>query len=94
MTLDFSQRLSVPEDVLLQELDGESVILNLKSECYFGLDEVGTRMWAVLTSSASIQDAYELLLTEYDVAPDVLRQDLVGLAEQLVGHGLLEIHGE
>jgi hypothetical protein len=94
MTFAFLQRLSVPEDVLLQELDGESVILNLKSECYFGLDEVGTRMWVVLTSSDTIQDAYERLLAEYDVAPDVLRQDLAALVEQLVGHGLLEIHGE
>ena len=91
MTVSFDQRISVPADVLVQELEGESVLLNLKSECYFGLDEVGTRMWAVLSNSASIQQAYEALLAEYDVEPDVLRRDLLNLIDKLIEHGLVEI---
>jgi hypothetical protein len=91
VTVSFDQRISVPADVLVQELEGESVLLNLKSECYFGLDEVGTRMWAVLSNSASIQQAYEALLAEYDVEPDVLRRDLLNLIDKLIEHGLVEI---
>jgi hypothetical protein len=32
-------------EVLVQELEGEAVLLNLASERYFGLDDVGTRIW-------------------------------------------------
>ena len=91
MTLSFDMGLSVPADVLVRELDGESVILNLKSERYFGLDEVGTRMWTALSSCDMIQDAYESLLSEYDVDAEQLRGDLYHLIEQLVEHGLVNV---
>lgn len=87
----FSRSVVVPQDVLMREVAGESVILNLNTETYFGLDEVGTHMWRVLTESETVQHAYESLLNEYDVAPEVLRDDLVKLIEELTSHGLLEI---
>ena len=92
MTLSFNQGVIIPAAVLARELDGESILLNLESETYFGLDEVGTRIWALLTGAPTIQAAYEALLAEYDVAPDVLRQDLEALLAQLLEQGLLELH--
>lgn len=94
MTISFNMRVSLPEDVLVRELDGESVILNLKSERYFGLDEVGTCMWQALSRSKLIQDAYEALLSEYDVAPEQLRNDLYQLIEQLVENGLINVSSQ
>ena len=93
MSTSFEQRVSVPPGVMFRELEGESVILDLDSESYFGLDPVGTRMWQLLTESASIQDAYDVLVGEYDVAAETLRDDLVELLETLRGRGLIEIHG-
>ena len=91
MDIDFSQRVSVPEDVLIRVLDGESVILNLASETYFGLDKVGTQMWTSLTESGSIQVAYDVLLTEYDVDAQQLRIDLTELLTQLLDNGLVTL---
>ena len=94
MVIPFSTRISIPPDVLVSALAGESVLLNLKSEKYFGLDEVGTRMWGALTSSNTIQEAYETLLAEYDVEAELLRKDLTDLIEKLVEQGLIEVHHE
>src|SRR6185436_4657777 len=91
MSLAFESRVRVPSDVLLSELDGESVLLNLKTETYFGLDAVGTRMWSALTASDSIQAAYEVLKAEYDVDAERLREDMVTLLEKLLENGLLEV---
>lgn len=92
MAISFWQTVSVPPDVLVREVAGESVLLNLDSETYFGLDEVGTRMWQVLTQGQTIQHAYEQLLQEYDVDPETLRVDLTRLIGELVVQGLLELH--
>jgi hypothetical protein len=94
MAISFTDRVKVPDDILISGLQNESVILNLDSERYFGLDEVGTRMMTLLTSADSIQAAYETLLKEYDVEGDVLRQDLTSIIEQLVEQGLVEITSE
>ena len=89
MTISFTDRVTVPEGVLISHLQEESVILNLESERYFGLDDVGTRFLTVLTSSESIEAAYETLCREYDVDPQSLRADLRELVEKLVDQGLL-----
>jgi hypothetical protein len=92
MSVSSTKRLAVPPDVLINVFDGEAVVLNLKSERYFGLDQVGTRMWHVLTELGSLGAACETLLAEYDVEPATLRHDLENLIEQLVEHGLVETH--
>ena len=89
MTISFSDRVAVPDDVLISNLQEESVILNLDSERYYGLDDVGTRFLSVLTSSESIETAYERLREEYNVDPQVLRADLLALIENLIDQGLL-----
>ena len=94
MAISFTDRVRIPDDVLISGLQSESVILNLDSERYFGLDGVGTRMMSVLTSADSIQAAYETLLEEYDVEGEVLRQDLTAIIEQMVEQGLVEITRE
>jgi hypothetical protein len=85
------KRVRVAPDVLANVIDGETVLLNLKSESYFGLDEVGTRMWESLTTAGSIQAACEALLSEYDVEGGRLQQDVEALLEQLVEHGLVDL---
>ena len=91
MTISFDARVTIPLDVLVSELAGELVILNLNSESYFGLDEVGTRMWTALTTSKTIQSAYEGLLAEYDVSEDELRKDMIDLLGKLIERGLVEV---
>lgn len=92
--IDFSLRVVVPETVLFRELDGEAVILNLNTESYLGLDDVGTRIWTALTSQPSVQAAYEALLSEYDVSPEVLRADLERLLGEMLEHGLITLTHE
>lgn len=93
MAISFNARVSVPPDVLVSELAGESVILNLNSECYFGLDHMGTSMWKALTTCECIQAAYDGLRAEYDVTGEQLRHDLSDLIEKLVDQRLLEVTG-
>lgn len=93
MQISFSDRVRVPDGVLISNLQEESVILNLDSESYFGLDDVGTRMLSVLSTSESIEAAYESLLAEYDVDGQVLRQDLLALVASLLQKGIVEVAG-
>jgi hypothetical protein len=51
-------------------------------------------MWTLLTTSDSIQSAYESLLDEFDVGADRLRQDIGDLIEKLIANGLVEVAGE
>lgn len=62
--VSFMDRVVVPSHVLVRFLDKESVLLNIETERYFGLDETGTRMWQLLTVAPKIEVAYQQLLEE------------------------------
>ncbi|MEE4379427.1 MAG: PqqD family protein [Candidatus Competibacteraceae bacterium] len=86
-----SQRVSLSPQVLFQALDGEAVLLDLDSEQYFGLDEVGTRIWQLLQDSANLDTAYQTLLTEYDISAAQLRSDLLNFVGNLNEAGLITV---
>lgn len=94
MSISFEKRIAVPSHVLVRQVEGELVLLNLEKERYFGLDAVGTRMWTLLTSTDSVQAAYESLLEEYDVAAEQLHQNLQTLISELQTNGLIEVREE
>ena len=89
--VSLADRVAVPQHVLIRFLDKESVLLNIETERYFGLDETGTRMWQLATAAPKIEIAYQQLLDEYDVEPALLRSNLVELLDRLVENGLLQV---
>ena len=91
MTQPLGGQIRKPEDVLVRQLGGESVLLNLASESYFGLDEVGTRRGAALADSSAIEAAVGMLLAEYDVEAEQLRADLTAFIQELAEAGLIVI---
>ena len=76
-------------DVVVRELDGEAVLLDLAHGTYFGLDEVGTRVWQLLTEHMRLESVFAAMLEEYDVAPATLERDLIDLVGELTANGLL-----
>lgn len=84
-------RPTVPDHVLFQEVAGNAALLNLETETYFGLDEVGTAMWQALETAETIGAAAESLAEVYDASLETLRQDIATLAQDLRSHGLLII---
>lgn len=77
--------------LLVQELAGEAVILDLQSDQYFGLDDVATRMWQLLREHASPEAIIPILLDEYEVDEATLRRDLADLIESLAERGLIQV---
>lgn len=89
--LGLLDRVRVPEYVLVRHLDGETVLLNLETEKYFGLDRTGTRMWELATDSPNLEGAYGKLGEEFEVDSETLRSHFMELMGQLLENGLLQV---
>jgi hypothetical protein len=89
--LSLNDSVVIDDKAVFRELDGEMVILNLDTGIYFGLDEVGTRMWMLLREHASLSQVVESLIAEYDAPRNALESDLLQLARQLTSHGLARV---
>jgi len=91
MAFSDTAKVTVPDNILAQNVRGECLLLNLNDERYFSLDKVGTHMWTALSESESIQTAYEALMELYDVEADLLHRDLIDFVEKMVCDGCLEV---
>ena len=89
MTSVFQQRVAASPDVLFQEVGGEAVLLDLKSESYFGLNEVGTRMWQLMKEETDLQGIFSRLVKEYEVDEGILFKDLRDLVDEMAAAGLI-----
>jgi len=94
MKFSHSDKIRISEHVLSQEVSGETVLLDLTSEEYFGLDPIATRIWQLLNDQKSIGVVIEEIILEYDVSRDQLEKDIAKLLEQLLQTGLIELQPE
>ena len=91
MDLSLNNSIAIPDDVLFRELDGEAVLLNLKTGTYFGLNPVATRMWQLIAEQHSLARVLETLAGEYEADRLVLENDLLELGRQLCASGLCTV---
>jgi hypothetical protein len=83
--------VKVRDHVQFTVIDNEAVIIDVNSGKYLGLDEVGTRIWQVISETGSFAKVIEALLKEYQVSEDVLQRDVTKLIEEFSVRGFLEI---
>ncbi len=87
--MNAGKAFDVPGHVVSRQIGGETVILNLESGTYFGLDVVGARIWQLIAEGKSVAETRATMLAEFDVAEDVLDHDLEKLLRDLRDHDLL-----
>ena len=85
-----TSRIRIPDGIVHRNLEGESVILNLNTSTYFGLDPVGTRIWNLLQDQVTLERIRAQLLAEYEVSEGQCTEDMLTLVNQLLEKGLVE----
>jgi hypothetical protein len=72
-------------------MNGEVVILDLKSGIYYGLDAVGARIWTLLEEPVSLDAIRQTIMSEYDVDTETCASDVLSFLTQMHDVGLVEI---
>lgn len=77
------------KEVVSREIKGETVLLDLKTENYFGLNDLGARIWQLTADGASLQEMRVVLAAEFDVGEEMLTKDLERFLGDLADAGLV-----
>lgn len=85
-----SKIVAAPEQVS-SELAGESVILNLKTGLYYGLNEVGATIWEQIQSPKTFQEVCDVIVSEYEVTPESCASDVQELLTDMIAANLVEV---
>ena len=82
-------RLSIPTQVMSRLVGEETVLLDLQSGMYFGLDGVGKRIWESIGEGLTLGEATDVIMSEFEVDEATARSDVVEFVSDLVERGLL-----
>jgi hypothetical protein len=88
-----STSLRLPSHVVHRSFVAETVVLNLQTGKYHGLNPVGGRMLEVVNDAPTVRQAAELIAEEYGQDPVAIEGDLVAFCRDLLDRGLLEPAG-
>ena len=91
MRFQSTDHFTLSDEILSQEVNGETVLLDLDGESYFGLNDVGTRIWQLLQSEHSVAGIVDTLSVEYDVSREQLESDVSDLLRKLTEAGLVSL---
>ena len=91
MSQSIARLVTVSPDVLCQHVEGNAVLLNLATDRYHSLDDVGTRMWDALSADGDVERMVAELLTVYDIDEPRLRSDVHALLGALASAGLVTL---
>ncbi len=87
--VELDHTLKHSEKILVQQVDGTTVLLNLEDGQYYALDEIGGRVWELCDGTRSVSAIIELLSAEYDAPPETIRADVLELLGELTGEKIL-----
>ena len=88
MKLDINVEIS--SNVLLQEVDDETILLNMESEEYFSLNEIGTIFYELLQEHKNLEVVLQELQNHFDAPKEQLERDLTAFVKTLEEKGLLK----
>ncbi len=89
MTLE--SKVTIPESLFMQEVDGETILLDANSEEYFSLNETGTMFYKLLKEESSLQDVIEILQETFEISKEQLERDLLSFTTALQEKKLLVV---
>jgi hypothetical protein len=77
------------DDLAVTDLDGETVVLDVETGVYYGLNTVGTQVFTMAEEPVPVSEVVEQLRSGYEVAGDRLRQDVLAFLNKMQAHGLI-----
>lgn len=84
-------KVTIPPQVLVNQIGEELVILDLASGTYFGLNPVGAQIWQFLSAGKTLAETCKAMVENYDVSPSEIERDMVHLINELLSKNLVQI---
>lgn len=91
--MDLNSSCVVSPQAIAKKVGDETVILDLASGTYFGLDPVGARVWQLITDGKKLSEICTVMLEEYEVSQGDIERDALALAQDLADKGLISAGG-
>lgn len=89
--LDASSVVVRSPDQVSGDLDGKVVLLSIQNGEYYNMNEVGSRIWALIEQPMTVAALCERLLAEFEVEPATCEREVRAFLDRLRERGLVRV---
>ena len=79
------------QDIVDASVDGETMMMHLESNNYYGLGKVGSHIWELLKQPLTVADLCDVLQESFEVDHDTCQRDVLHFVQQLADEKLVDI---
>lgn len=90
--LSLDSIVSRTQDILFADMGGETVMLDMQQNAYFGMDSLASLIWEMLAEPVRISDLCAALQEKYTVDAEECQRDVLDLLTQIQAWNLLNVH--
>jgi len=87
--MNLSDKIQIPAQVMARQVGAETVILDLATGTYFGLDPVGARIWQLMSEGKTLSEVCDAMQAEFEVSREDIQRDVIELTEKLKAQQLI-----
>jgi len=87
--MNLSDKIKIPAQVMARQVGAETVILDLATGTYFGLDPVGARIWQLMSEGKTLSEVCDAMQAEFEVSREDIQRDVIELTEKLKAQQLI-----
>lgn len=89
--ITIKSKIKAIDDHVSCDMAEEAVVLNVKNGVYYGLDEIGARVWKLALSETTIEQVVDAITSEYDVGKEQCTKDMIEFFTNMEAYGLIEV---
>ena len=89
--IQFNTVVVAAEGQVSSRVGEEEAILSIEKGIYYGLNDVGARIWELLAEPVAVRAIVEAIMDEYDVSREQCEADVIELLGQLVAAELVRV---
>lgn len=92
--LSLNSVVEASKDQVSSDIGGETILLSMQSAMYYGLDSVGSRIWALVQEPIRVSVIRDVIAREYDVDPGQCEADVLAFLQEVAAKGLIEVNDD
>lgn len=90
--MDVQTTLKRNPELLAVDMDGETVMMDMESGNYFGINAVGSHIWEVLETENKVTTIIETVSSHFEVKDgDTVQEDIMAFLGDMVEQQLVEV---
>ncbi len=88
-TVGLSDKIRRNEELIFSCLDGNTMLLSIEKDEYYAVNPIGSKIWDLIGSPQDISGICEQLYQEYDIEPEMCKNEVLNFVNQMVEKGVI-----